>query len=192
MATNHTTIRPKYRFIIITFAVLTLAGVGALAYTTTPTAGQADTSLDALTVDDVNETISGNVSDVQVNASIDYDWSVPDASRVLITLMVGLSRDEMETVTFHNIDSPGGQGFGTVELAGSATETDVFSASDFDPEIAGNETTEMVVAVGIEVRRSGGDAVSDVAYENVTVYLEDGTSLSASVSGAGGVSVVTE
>jgi len=190
MATSRVQLRPwQYRLIAVVTGV-TLVTVGALA-TAVPASGQTNVEMGTLTVSDVNRTVDGDVSDVRIDTEINYEHDVPDATRRIIKLKAGPSADELETVTFVQDSDPQGKDSGSVTASGSLTELSAYSASDFDPALAGTQTRTVVVAAEIEVRRDGGSPVTTQVTEPVTVTLHDGAVLSADVGGSGSVSVNT-
>ena len=168
---------------IATVAALTLAPQSAAA---------SGLTLGALTVSDVNRTINGNVTDVRVNARLDYQHDVPDATRRIVKLQVGPSENDLETVTFIQEPDPQGKTSGTVELSGSLLDANAFSRMDFDPALADSKTTEVVVRATVEVRREGGSPVTKSVTKHVSVSLTDGTELTVDVGGSVEVVVVTD
>jgi len=192
MATSRLPLRPwQYRLVAIMTGV-TLVTVAALLTATAPAAGQSDLELGTLTVSDVNRTVDGDVSDVQIDAQLDYSHDVPDATRRIVTLKAGPSADNLETVTFAQESGPAGTDSGSVSLSGSLTELDAYSASDFDPALADSQTRTVVVAAEIEVRRESGEPVVTQVTEPVTIQLHDGAVLSADVGGSGDITVNTD
>lgn len=162
-----------------------------IATATVPASGQTNADVGSLDVSGVNKTADGNVSAVTLETDIGYSFDVPDATRRIVSVSVGPSEDNMEQIGFRQDSNPGGQDSGTVSLSGDVTDTSLYSARDFNPELAGSKTTVMVVRATVEVRRANGEPVTATATDTVTVNLEDGATLSADVGGSGEVSVTT-
>jgi len=162
-----------------------------IASATVPARGQTSADVGSFDVAGVNKTVDGNVSAVNLQTDIAWEFDVADASRRIVSVSVGPSKDNMEQIGFRQDTNPGGQGTGTVSMAGDVTETSLYTPDDFDPELASNKTTVMVVRTTVEVRRANGDPVTATATDTVTVSLEDGATLSADVGGFGEVSVTT-
>lgn len=176
--------------IALAFALVTAAGGAAIAVGVNTADASSSIDMDGLTIPDTNQTVTGNVSDVSVATDLSYSWSVPDAEQVVIKLRAGPSRDELETLTFRQLDATG-DGSGTVAMQGSLTELSAFSAEDFDPALAESERTDLVVAVELEVRRTNGETETATTVEPVTVQINDGTTLTTNVGGSGSVTVET-
>jgi hypothetical protein len=162
-----------------------------IATATVPAHGQTNADVGSLDVSGVNKTVDGNVSTVNLQTDIAWEFDVPDASRRIVSVSVGPSKDNMEQIGFRQDTNPGGQGTGTVSIAGDVTETPLYTADDFDPKLAGNKTTVMVVRATVEVRRANGEPVTATATDTVTISLEDGATLSVSVGGSGDVTITT-
>lgn len=192
MATSDHLRRPRTVFRIIAIAVI-LAGLAAtgLALATQPAAGQASVTMGDLSVPDANTTAEGNVSDVRLTVDAGFEYDVPDADRVIVELAVGPSASELETVAFRQPTAVQGQHSGSASFDASVLDASAYTASDFQPPVAGNVTKELVVALTLEVRRTNGDPVTATVTEPVTLTIHDDATLSASVGGVGNVSVVT-
>jgi len=190
MATNWrpTTRKEWYKLGVVT---LWLSVIGVTALMVGAMSADAQTSVGGFTVDDVNRTVSGNVSDVTVSSDITYNHDVPDAERRIIRLQIGTSSDDLETIGYRNTRDVAGTDSGTVTLSGSALEHSGVSAADVDPALADSETTTLVVAANITVYRSNGETVTNTATDTVTLTLSDDNELSAEVGGSGSVSVST-
>lgn len=152
---------------------------------------QASMQMDGLSVADTNETVSGNVTDVQLHADLSYQHDVPDAERRLVSLKVGPTRDDLTLLDYTQTRGPEGSASGTVALSGSLLQHDRFSAEDFDPDVASTSSREIVVRAVIEVQRAGGDAVVHTVTDTATVTLTDDAELTATIGGSGSVSVET-
>lgn len=191
MATTYVPDGSEWRKFMITAgaALLVLSAVilvGAQDADGAPTAEAGD-----LTVTDVNRTVSGDVTDVSVTAELDYSFDVPDAERRIVKLKVGPDAGNLSTVAFRQDSSPGGADAGTVTLSGSVLDATNLTAAEVDPALASNTTTDLVVAATIEVRRAGGDPVTDTVTAPLSMTLRDGTDLTASVGGNVTVGVTT-
>lgn len=191
MATSRPQLRPwQYRLLgILIGGTIVVALV--IASATMPAQGQTNADVGSLDVSGVNKTVDGNVSTVTLSTNVGYEFNVPDAERRIVSVSVGPSKDNMEQVGFRQDTNPGGSDTGTVSIGGDVTDTSLYSAKDFDPELAGDKTTVMVVRATVEVRRANGEPVTATATDTVTVELEDGATLSADVGGSGSVTVTT-
>jgi cytoskeletal protein RodZ len=179
-----------YRLGLVAVA-LALVGAGALTVATTQAQAQTDLALDGLAVDDVNQTVDGEVSALTLTADVDYQHEVPDATRRVVRLKVGTSADDMETVAYRNHADADGTASGTVTLSGSVFDATTLSPADVTPPVAGSETTTLYVAAELELQRQNGETVTETATDTVTVTLHNGTSLTAEVGGTGTVTVET-
>lgn len=182
--------RQWYRLGIVA-AALALVGAGALTIATTTADAQTDLRLDSLAVDDVNQTVDGEVSGLTLAADVDYSHEVPDATRRVVTLKVGPSEGDLSTVDYRNARDPAGTDSGTVALEGNVFDATDLSPDDVAPATASTETTELVVAAEIEIQRANGKAVTRTVTDTVTLELHDDATLSASVGGTGTVTVET-
>lgn len=193
MATSTTiTWRQVYRAGTILVFVAAI-GLGILMLGT-PTAqgATADLTLGNLTVDGVNRTVSGNVTDVTLTATLDYSFEVPDATQRVVKIQAGADTSSLSTVDYAVQMDPSGTASGTVTLSGSVLSATTLTASDVDPTVASTETTEFVVRAVIEVTRDNGETVTATVTDTVTVTVTDGTELSAQVGGTGNVTVQTD
>lgn len=189
MATNTRHRRRAYRFITILGILLAAGGIGAAALTQ-PAAGQASVSMGNLSIADATTTANGTVSDVRLDADVAWEYDVPDAERRILELSAGPSGGTLEVLDFRQTETTAGQDSGTVTFDVSLLDASGLSASDFDPPIAGTQTTDVTVEARVEVRRAGGDAVVRTVRDTVTVTVNDGETLSAGVGGTGTVTVV--
>lgn len=193
MATSETLRRGRTAYRILTvLGVALLATAAGVTLATQPASGQADVSTGSLNISGGNQTVDGDVSDVRVQTVANYQYGVPDATRWIVKLQVGPTTDQLETVDYVQEETTDGQASGSVGLDGSVLAHPAFSASDFDPPVAGETQTDVVVRVGLEVRRANGDPVVAQATETVTVGVTDGAELTASVGGQGEIEIVTE
>lgn len=183
----------RRRIALATIIVATLAATtAALALGPTQASASSDLELGGLQAAGVNETIDGNLTDIQVAAELDYNHSVPDASRRIVELHVGPSESELTSVAFRQDTDPAASDRGSVDMTASLFDADGLTASDFQPSTAESKTTDVVVRAVVEVRRSGGDPVRSTVTERVTVTLHDGTTLTAEVGGVVELTVVTD
>lgn len=190
MATSNPSKWSRRRIILAAaFAI----GFGATIFLLgTPTASAGTTAdLGGLEVDGVNKTVDGNVSDVTLNTSMNYEYDVPDATQRVIKLKVGPNEGDLETIDYVVEQDPSGSVSGSVSLSGSVLEHAELSASDVNPALASSEETEFVVEVSMEVTRANGEVVTREVSDTVVVRLRDGASLEASLGGSGSVTVET-
>jgi hypothetical protein len=187
MATND---RRQTAFRVALLAItLTVAAGGVVAFSGGSAA--ADVKLDSLDVADANKTVTSDVSDVTLSATLSYDHSVPDADRRQVKLKAGPSKDNLELVDYQQARDPSGTASGTVELSGSLVELSGFSAEDFNPALAETSSQEIVVQAVIEVQRAGGDPVIHTVTDTATVTVQEGTELSAEIGGDGSIQIET-
>lgn len=192
MATSYRRGRPQWHYKLLAVLVgLTLVTAGGIYVATQPGQAQSDAQLGDLEIGDVNRTVDGDVTAVSLAADVDYQWDVPDASRVVVELKAGPDRDNLETLAFRQVDDAQPSGSGTFEMGGDLTQHSRLSASMFDPGLARTTNQSVVVVAEIEVRRAGGGNVTSAASDSVTVVLHDGATLEAGVGGTGNLTVST-
>lgn len=188
MATSRS-LRPwQYRALAILIGVTVVVAL-VLATATMPARGQA--TVGGLDIQGVDRTVSGNVSAVTLDAKIDFSHDVPDATSRIVELHVGPSESELDQLSFRRESDPRGDTIGAVEMQGDVTDTSAFSADDFAPPVAGNESQQVVVQAVIEVERPNGQTVTATATDTATVQLTDSATLSADVGGTGNITVAT-
>lgn len=191
MAANRPRGRQWYRYLIaLGIGVVVLTALGIVA--TAPASGQVDAQLGSLSIGDVNQTVSGNVTDVNVDVTLEYDQTVPDASQRIIELKAGPSSSELETLTFVNHDNVAGDETGTVSLSASLLKASAFEAADFNPDYGGKTTHDIVIGATIEVRQADGDPVVTTVTEPVTITVHDDGEITASLGGSGDVTLETD
>lgn len=182
-SSNHLRSVWRIGIIMAVFAV----GVGGLALgMSQPASSQTDLQLDSLQIDDVNRTVSGNVSDVSVSVSLDYQWTVPDATRRIVKLKAGTDPNALQTLTFASTQVTG-SGSGSTTLSASLLEDTSLTAADFDPAYAEQTSTEIIVQAVIEVRRASGEAVTQTVTETVLITVHDDGTITAQIGGTGSV-----
>jgi len=172
----------------IVLAVLALIGGVAFAV---PAGASADMDIGSLDVADANETVDQNVSDVVLSATLDYQHDVPDAERRIVKLKAGPSEDDLELVDYQQARDPAGTASGSVTLGGSVIDATTFTTGDFQPDVAGNTSQEIVVEAVIEVERATGDTVRHTVTDTATVHVQDGTELVVELGGSGSIDVQT-
>ncbi len=171
--------------------MIVLATTGAaISFVTAPVAGQTSVNVESLSITDATTTANDDVTDVQIDTTLGYNQSVPDATERVIKLRVGPSDSNLETLTFTRTESPA-DGTGTVELSGSLMDAG-FSASDFNPDPGATKETTVVVEAVIEVPRENGDPVTATATDTATVTVDDGAIVQATVGGEGELTVKTD
>ncbi|AFH22477.1 hypothetical protein OSG_eHP27_00125 [environmental Halophage eHP-27] len=178
--------RRRIALLVIGLGLVVGAGV-ALALPTA--AGSASLEMDGLSVAGTNETVSGNVSDVQLQTTLTYSHDVPDAERRIVRLKVGPTADDLTLLDYQQTRDPTGTASGTVELAGSVLDHPSWTAKTFDPGLANTTSQEVVVQAVVEVQRAGGDAVTHTVTDTATVTLTDDAELTATISGDGSLTV---
>lgn len=179
-----------YSLAIITLVLMAIAA-GALYGANTADA-EASVEFGAFDIADHDETIDGDVSDVDVAATLDYQTDVPDAERRLIYLRAGPTDGEMETLDFVQQTVNGDPETGTVTLDGSLLDHPELDAKAFGPTVADSETTEIDVQAELEVRRENGETVTHVVEDTVTITLTDDSELTAELGGSGDIIVTTD
>jgi len=182
----------RYRRTIatITVAVVALAVAVALLVAGVPTSAQGETSVSVEGFDaaSTEDTLSGDVSDVLIEADVGYNHSVPDATERVIELRVGPSESELQTVTFVRERDPAGTATGSETLSGSLLDAG-FDAEAFNPALAGTTETDVVVQVRMELTRATGETVTRTAQDTATITLHDDETLSATLGGSGSFTV---
>lgn len=185
LATNRRTV--TYRILIIMLAAaVAIGGVVAFGGSTS-----AEIQFDGLDVADANETVTSDVSDVTLAATVDYSHDVPDADRRQVKLKAGPTEDDLELVDYQQERDPAGVASGSVTLSGSLVDLSGFSAEDFNPDLAETSSQEIVVQAVIEVQRANGDPVIHTVTDTATVTIEEGTELSATIGGTGEITIQT-
>jgi len=178
--------RRAYRF--LKYAAIAVA-VGSLLVVTfgvgfSQTVGaQSDVRLDSLETRNVEHTVNGQLEDVSVSGTIDYQYNVPDATQRTVKLQVGSSENDLETVTFDYDREPPANETERVTLDSSIFESQAFTRSELSPSVASTKTTEVVVRVILEIERENGETVTSQETETVTVTLHDDAELSSAVGG---------
>lgn len=191
MATSNQRGRLWYSIAIVIMVVL--AGAITFAYAGSQrVAGQADLTLDSLNVSGVNRTINSSVRDIVVDATLDWRYDVPDASRRFVKLKAGPDEGNLTTIQWAYSDVSVGQDSGTTTLTGSLLDATGLNISDFDPDIGNTTTNEVIIAAVFEVERSAGDTVTARVTQPVTITLTDEETLRVSVGGSAEVSVLTD
>jgi len=176
--------------IALAAVVLVGATIGGLAALPSETNAENTLSLGELQVSSVNETVDGNVTDVRLDATIDYQYDVADGERRIVKLQVGETRDDMENLTFAQSEITDARSSGQVSLEASILEAQGIDANDFDPALAESKSKTIYVGVVIEVRRANGETVTESVVREATVTLHDGGTISVAVGGD--VSVVVD
>lgn len=176
--------------IVIATAVL-LAAVGGAAVMAPSAEAQADLTLDTLSVSGANQTVGGNVTDVMLSTTLDYQHDVPDATRRIVKLKAGPSADDLTLLDYQQVRDPAGTASGSVTLSGSVLDHSAWTADTFAPGIANTTSQEVVVQAVVEVHRETGDVVRHSVTDTATVTLTDDTELTVSVGGTGNVTVRT-
>lgn len=177
----------------ITVALVALAVAVGLLVAGVPSAAQGDTdvSVESLSVADHETTVTGDVSDVTLDATVGYNHSVPDATERIIELRVGPTESDLQTVSFIREQDPTGTATGTESLSGSLVDAG-FDASALTPATAGTTETQVVVQVRMELTRANGETLTRTAEDTATLTLHDDATLSASLGGTGAFTVSTE
>lgn len=190
LGTQRPTRTQTYRFIGFGL-VLGLVGLGIIAGTAQPAAGQADLTLDTLSIADANETITEDIQTVELETTLDYNHDVPDTDRRLITLEARPEGGTYEQVTFSTDDVVSDAESGSVTLSGDLLQHSEISAVDLQPAVAGNTTTDIDVRATLEVQRENGDTTTATVEDTATLSLHDGTTLTAEIGGTGDLTVTT-
>jgi hypothetical protein len=188
MATTNRLRPTRHRLIIITAILLTVGATALIAGVYTADA-QADLTLGELTVGDTEQTVDGEVSDVELGATLDYSYEVPDGTRRIVQLEARQPGGEWQTVDYAQDEIAGGSDTGTVLLSGSLLDATDLTTGDVSPALAESETTDLEVRASIEIRRDGGDAVTHNVTDTTTLTLTDSTELTATVGGSGTLTV---
>lgn len=177
--------------IILALALITV-GAGVAVYGTTDTAeASSSLALNSLSVADANTTVNSDVRDVTLGVSVDYEHEVPDATRRIVKVKVGPSKQDLELLTYSQTTDLQGTETGTVSLSGSLLKHSAWDASTFDPALAGNTTTTVVVQATIEIERANGETERHSVTDTATVVVRDGTVLVVRVGGSGSFTVST-
>lgn len=182
--------RQWYRLGLVTLA-LTTVGIAALLGAATTADAQTDLSVGSLNVTGVNDTVSGNVTDATVSATLDYKLDVPDADRRIVRLEAGPTANDTALLDYTQRETDGAA-TGTVTLSGSLFEHRKYSTVTLTPDRAATHTTQFVVVAEIEVTRSDGDPVTTTVEDTVTLTLADDGTLVADIGGSGEVSIQTD
>lgn len=175
-------------------SAVAITGTGALAYTQAEPATALQVA--GLDVSPASRTLSpnGSVSGVTLSVSLDYEYQASHQptsveAACFVAPSEGGSYDELDALT---ISDPAISDSGTVDLAGDLTDTDAFSADDFDAAEGATNSQDVAVKCVLTIYRDGtriGLAdVSDTA--QVTIQREELT-VSASIAGSGSLSVAT-
>lgn len=175
----------------IGIVLLVLAASVGAAIAVSGSSAAASLEMDQLSVSDTSETVTGNVSDVQLSTTLSYEHDVPDADRRQIKLKAGPTQDDLEMVTFRQERDPAGTASGSVDLTGSVLDVSGFTADDFDPEVASTSSQDIVVQAIIEVQRPDADPVKHIVTDTATVTITDGTQLTATIGGDGSITIET-
>ena len=179
--------KQAYRAVVILVALgISVGAIVAL----TPTTGAAEVSVESLDVSDHEQTVTGDVTDVGLSATLNYEHDVADADRTLLKLKAGESEDDLTMIDYQQVRDPQPQASGTVDLSGSLLEAG-YTAGDFEPPLAHTSSQEVVVQAVIEVQRAGGDPVVHTATDTATIRLTDDAELTATIGGEGTFEVST-
>lgn len=188
MATSTRRKRQAVGIALATSILLASIGVGLMVASG---GASADVSMGDLAIDDHNATVGGDVSAVTLATTLGYSQDVPDATRRIVTLKVGPSEDELETLAFEQERDPSGTASGEVSLTGDLISDGPFTTDDFDPALASSTSTEVVVQAEIEVHRENGDPVTHTLTDTATVTLNDDAELTVDLGGSGEFTVQT-
>lgn len=177
----------RRRLYSIILASLLLLGGGVGAYHSTGQA-QASTSLElgSLSIADADQQISGDVQDVRLQTRVDYSHDVQDAERRIVYVYVGPSEGDLELLTYSQTTDLQGTESGSVTLTDSLLSHSAWDAQTFDPALASNKSTTVVVRAVIEIQRENGETETQSVTDEATITLRDGATLSVEVGGSGG------
>lgn len=182
-------VRQRYRILItLGFGVL-LLGIGLFVVQADAGTASADVQVGSLSVDDVNRTVDGGVTDVQIDASLTYGTSAPDPQMRVVELLAGPSESELSVVSFSHSNQP--DATGTVDLSGSLVELDSIDAETLTPATGETTTQDIVVGARIEVERANGDTITRTVTQPATIRIENGTDITADLGGEIDLSVQT-
>ncbi|MFW5964382.1 MAG: hypothetical protein ACOCQM_05905 [Natronomonas sp.] len=165
-----------------------IAGMGTLAaggvaVAAVPDAARATVEVDDLSIPDASFEAEAVDPEVVVDVAYAYDASGAGVDALGFTLTVG------ETVVDEaRLDTNTEELENTETLRGSVTDSDAWSASDFEPEVGDSVTRELSIGVTFDVLDSADESVvGDTATEtaDVTVEHPQENGYSASVDGEG-------
>lgn len=187
MTARPTVDRQWYRFAAV--LALGLAVGAGFAAMTDDASASADMDLQGLNVTDVNDTVTGNVTGVDVTADLAYQYTAPDAEQVIVELKAGRSADTLSAITFRRMEVSG-SGSGDVTLTGSIADAGIDPLT-LDPSVGGTVNETLYVAASIRVDRANGDTIEHTTVEPVRLTLRDDATLSATVAGNVSLTVQT-
>jgi len=144
----------------------TAVGGGLLARRGTDPAAAVD--LETFTVEDA--TFEADAVSPELEASLAYEYEVPDADGLSVWLAVDGDRIDESSLMLAN-----GSGSDTVSLSAPVTTADGFDAAVFDPDAGETATVAVPVTVGIEITQGGevrADATDDGTAEIVVQHPE--------------------
>jgi hypothetical protein len=166
---------------------LATAGVGVLAIAPDP--ARAQVSVDTFDVTG-GEFTAASITPV-ADVTIGYDYDV--GQEAISELRFALTINDTEVAT-ESLTTQATQLSGETELSARVTESEAWSASDFEVAVGESVSHDVTVGVAFEVRDSGGVLVSDTAEDTATVTVShpQANTWTATVGGSGVIRTETD
>lgn len=124
----------------------------------------------------------GTVTDILVSIDGTYQYSVPEASTLELTLSVSPpDADDFQAIASTDHQPSGIEGVSEFGLSGSVLDHDGFDAAAFSADAGTTVTQSLQVRVGFAVVSDGDTVASDHATTDTTVTVEN-TSVATEVS----------
>lgn len=175
-----------------TIILLVVGAAGTVLVVGSTDEVQAGAQMQSLNVSNANETVAGNVSDVVLATTLQYQHDVPNADRRIIKIEVGPSADQLELLAYQQTRDPSDTASGTATISGGLVGDGPFQASTFNPAVANTSSQELVIRATVEVHRASGDVVTHTVTDTATVTLHDDATLTVELGGTGEFTVTTE
>lgn len=172
--------------------VLVVGSAGAVFVVGGSGTANAAVQMDDLNVSNANKTVSGNVSDVVLATTLQYQHDVPDATRRIVKLKAGPTESDLELLAYQQTRDPSGSASGSVTLSGGLVSDGPFQASQFDPALADTKSRDVVIQAVVEVHRATGDVVTHTLTDTATVTLHDDATLTVELGGTGSFTAETD
>ena len=191
MQGRRTPTRQWHRYLIAVFAVLTLGSLLVIAGSAfVGSSTGASIQSNGYHIDDVNQTMTGELEDVEITTTADWEYNVDNADVRSVHLVAGPSENETDRISYMVDSGVPDEDSGVTEFEASLFDSDTLDKDEFAPGVDETETTEVVVGIGIEVRTENGAEMELYEYETVTVSLTDEGELDGEISGSGSLTVV--
>jgi len=169
----------------------TLTGVAAigatgLGYFTVTQRASASIELGTLKIDDKEAiTDTDNLDDVILDVNAQYDYEVPSADSVTISLEVG--RDSWTEIDTHELSDPSGEDTGSTDLSGTILQSYEYDSTMFST----GGTTPVNAKLSIVVEDDSETVAEDSVEDDFDIHItdEEDVRLEASIGGTGTVTV---